>query len=443
MIRRLVLALALCGNAAAGEQPAADLQEIHRQALEQDPRTARAEAALGASREAQNQAHAALWLPVARLTGNFSRYHEEVRQSGSFVGFGGNFDYNAGQYGLTLTQPLLHLERYAELKARDANLAAAEAQWGAARQNLILRAAERYFAVLAAEDRLRYAQAQEQALARGLAEIQQRWQAGFAAGTDAQEAQAGADQAAAEVVEAEQALQDAQAGLQEMTGREYRRLAVLREEIPLDLPEPAREEAWAEHALAWNLDLLAASALAQSAEADIRRRGAGHWPTLDLVGSHVFSTAGGRFGGTDIQDTAIGIALDLPLYEGGRVESRVREARFRYGEALANLKESERAVRRDTRRAYLGVVSGSRRVRALQQSLRSGELAVRATRAAFQAGRRTPLDLIVAERELLRIQRDYASSRYEFLLNGLRLKQAVGTLAATDLEAVNALLRRP
>jgi outer membrane protein len=164
---------------------------------------------------------------------------------------------------------------------------------------------------------------------------------------------------------------------------------------------------------------------------------------LDAVGSHSFSTSGGRFGTADIEDTVVGLSLNVPLYQGGRVNSRTREAEHRYRVALAALKQEQRAVHRAASNAFLGVVAGISRVSALQQTLRSSETGVKATEAGFRAGRRTALDVIVAERERLRAQKDYARARYDYLLNTLRLKQAVGTLSPADLAQVNQWLETP
>jgi outer membrane protein len=189
-----------------------------------------------------------------------------------------------------------------------------------------------------------------------------------------------------------------------------------------------------------NLGLLAQEKAVQVAKDEIQKQNAGHLPTLDATGSHLFNTSGGRFGSADIEDDIIGLNMTLPLYQGGRTSSKTREAEHRYRQALATLNEQKRAVHRTTSKAYLGVVAGISRIKALQQAVKSAETSLTATQHGFNAGRRTPLDIIVAERELLGAQRDYARARYDYLLDSLRLKQAVGSLSPEDLKQVNQWL---
>lgn len=417
-----------------------DLLSVYRQAALEDPQVERAQEALMAVTETQVQAKAALFLPEASLNANVTGHTQNVQLSGDSTGESGRSQFLAGDYSLSLVQPILHYDRLIALEQSDLRIAQAEAEYAAAESALLLRVAERYFDVLAAEDNLRFAMARNDSLERGLSETRQRLEVGFLALTDVQEAQAGSDRARADAIEAEHLVRDAREGLREVTGRAYDRLAALGADMPLVLPDPANEEQWIDKALSQNLGLLAAERATQTAEAEIKRQWAGHLPTMDAVGNHVFSSTGGRFGAADVQDTFIGLSLNVPLYQGGRVDSRTRAAEHRHQEALAALKQERRSVRHAASKAFQGVVAGVSRVRAFQQALASSETALNATRAGFSAGRRTALDVILAEGERLRAQRDYARARYDYLLNTLRLKQAVGTLAPQDLIQVNAWL---
>lgn len=418
-----------------------DLLSVYQDAAREDPQLERSRESLAAIQETQSQTRAALFLPEATAAATINQDFQNVQFSGaSATGASGRSQFKSGGYSLSLTQPLLHYDRIIAWQQADIRIAQAEAEYAAAEIALIVRAAERYFDLLAANENLQFAQAQQDTLARGLKETRQRQAVGFLALTDVQEAQAGYDRALADTVEAEHQLRDAKESLQEVTGTYYDRLAALRDEIPLVKPDPAIEEEWVNQALVQNFGLLVSEQAAQIAKAEIEIRKAGHLPTLDAVGSHVFSTSGGRFGTADIEDSIVGLSLNVPLYQGGRVNSRTREADHRYRAALATLKQEQRTVHRAASKAFLGVVAGISRVNALQQTLRSSETGVKATEAGFRAGRRTALDVIVAERERRRAQKDYARARYDYLLNTLRLKQAVGTLSPTDLAYVNQWL---
>ncbi len=421
-----------------------DLVSVYQDAAREDPQLERARESLAAIQETQSQASAALFLPEATATANINQDSQSVQFSGAdATGASGRSHFKSGGYMLNLTQPLLHYDRIIAWQQADSRIAQAEAEYAAAEIALMLRVAERYFDLLAAKENLQFAKAQQETLGRGLNETRQRQAVGFLAMTDVQEAQAGYDRSLADTVEAEHLLRDAKESLQEVTGADYDRLAGLRDEIPLVKPDPAIEDDWVNKALMQNFGLLVSEQAAQIAKAAIDIQQAGHLPTLDAVGSHSFSTSGGRFGTADIEDTVVGLSLNVPLYQGGRVNSRTREAEHRYRVALAALKQQQRAVHRAASNAFLGVVSGISRVNALQQTLRSSETGVKATEAGFRAGRRTALDIIVAERERLRAQKDYARARYDYLLNTLRLKQAVGTLSPADLAQVNQWLETP
>jgi len=424
---------------------AEDLLSVYNQAVQEDPQLEKAKEALGAIKETQIQASAALFLPEAFLTANISNDWQHFKDRGNAVGVedsGGALtqSFLTQGYSLNITQPILHYDRIVQWQQADSRIVQAIAQFAAAESELLLRVAERYFGVLATEENLAFAKAQENALASKLDEIKQVEAAGFLAMTDVQEAQGGYDRAVADAIEAERQVRDAKEGLKEVTGTQYDQLATLKAEIPLVQPEPNVEDDWVKQAMTQNLRLKVSEYASQIAEAQIDVQKAGHWPILDATGSHSFSSTGGRFGAADIEDNTIGLQFSMPIYLGGKVNSRIREAEHRFREAKAALKQEQRAAQRAASQAFLGVTSGISRVKALQQTLKSSETAVNATEAGFRAGYRTPLDVIVAERERLSVQRDYARARYDYILSILRLKQALGTLAPEDLIKVNGWL---
>ncbi len=424
---------------------AEDLLSVYSQAAQEDPQLEKAKEALEAIRETQVQASANLFLPEAFLTANINNDWQRFKDRGNAVGAGGSGgvlsqSFLTQGYSLNVNQPILHYDRIVQWQQADSRIAQAIAQFAAAESELLLRVAERYFGVLAAEENLAFAKTQENALASKLDEIKQVEAAGYLAMTDVQEAQGGYDRAVADTIEADRQLRDAKESLQEVSGIQYSQLAALKADIPLIQPEPTVEEPWVQQALAQNLRLKVSEYASQIAKAQIDVQKAGHWPTLDATGSHSFSSTGGRFGAADIEDNTIGLQLSVPIYLGGKVNSRTREAEHRYREAKASLKQEQRAAHRAAGQAFLGVTAGISRVKALQQTLKSSETAVNATEAGFRAGYRTPLDVIVAERERLNVQRDYARARFDYILSVLRLKQAVGTLAPEDLIKVNGWL---
>ena len=416
---------------------AEDLQQVYERAQAQDPQLAAVEAQYRATTEGVPQARAAAFLPNATINAEASLNRQDIT---SQFGRGGVSTFNNYQYALTVNQPVYHPDRWIAVKQADRRIAQALAQLAAARQELIVRTAERYLDVLYAQDSLSFAQAEVAALGRQLDQAQARFKVGLVAITDLQEAQAGRDLAQARVIEATNALDNAREALGEVTGRVGESLAPVGNTVPFITPEPADLERWQETALAQNREIAAAALAADVAKDDIRRQFSGHLPSLDVVGSYGVSSRGGQFA-ADSESGSIGLQLTVPLYAGGSVNSRTREAEHRYQQTLDQLEQQRRETHRQTHDAYLGVVTGISRVQALMQAVSSNETAVAAAQAGTAVGTRTAVDVVVAQRALAQAQRDWARARYDYLLNHLRLKRAAGTLAPEDVQRVTGWLQ--
>jgi outer membrane protein len=419
--------------------PADDLTDIFKLAERQDPQFRSVEANYRAVAEQRNQAKAQLWLPSLRGDANTTWNRQDIELTGGF-GVGGVSDFNSRGYGLSLMQPVYHYDRWVALEQVDDRIREAELAVAAERQDLMLRAADRYFVALAALDNLEFARAELTALSRQLEQTRQRFEVGLIAITDVQEAQAGYDSAVAQEIDARNLLDNALELLRELTGQYHHDLALLGESMPLIAPEPPDIDKWTDTALGQNLRLQQALAATEAAEQEIRRQHAGHFPTLDIVGTHGYARGGGRFGSTDTTASTVGVQLNVPIYEGGQVVSRTREAQYRHEEALELLEQQRRATIRQARNSYLGVVSGISQVQASKQAVVSNDTALTATKAGFDVGTRTGVDVVTAERELFRAKRDYARARYDYILDTLRLRLAAGTLSPGDMETINSWL---
>lgn len=436
----LLLALLPPQSAYAG-----DLWSLFQLAEQRDPVFRSAQAGLRATLEAFPQARAGL-LPSLEITADVARSFQEVTTpagAGGGAGFGGgNFNFTSGGYRLNVTQPLYHRDRFISLRQADSRIRQAQHETDAVYQELIVRLAERYFGLLGAQDNLAFAEAELTALRRQLEETRQRFEVGLIAITDVEEAQAGYDLSVAQEIEARNLVDDAREALHEVIGEDPGNLALLREQIPLLTPEPADIGDWADRALVQNLRVAAAGAAVDTAREEIDRQAAGHFPTLDLVGNHGFATTGGRFGNVDTDGTSVGLQLAVPIFSGGAVVSQTREAVERHQQAQEQMEQARRASYRQTREAYLGVMAGISRIKALKQAVQSSLVSVASTRAGLEVGTRTAVDVILTERALFRTRRDYARARYNYLLDTLRLKLAAGTLTGGDLGAINGFLER-
>ncbi len=413
---------------------AENLVEVYKTAVENDPTYLAAYADYQAVLESKKQSVAPL-LPNLNLDADYQDISQEYTTSSTT-----SLDYTELNYSLNLSQAIFRYNFWVQLRQANIQVAQAEANFSNARQALILRVAERYFEVLAAGDNLTFAKAEKEAIGEQLNQTKQRFEVGLSAITDVHEAQARYDTAVAQNIEAENLLANTKENLREVTGQYYENLAILVEESPLVAPKPENIEAWLDIAKERSLSLIAAEKEMQIAREDVSRNRAGHYPTLDLVASHSYSDSDGGLvfqSGREVDDTRIGLQFNLPIYEGGLISSQTREAAHRYQQSKDLYEQQRRATERETRSSYLNVVANISTVRAFRQALTSNKTALEATEAGYEVGTRTAVDVLNSRRELFRAVRDYARSRYTYILETLRLKAAVGTLTEQDVAAIN------
>jgi outer membrane protein len=416
-----------------------DLLTALEAAQAKDPFFRESEAKALSVAEGIPQAKAALWMPTLSFTAGATRVRQEINSAFEF-GANGNIAYTAKEYRINLSQPVYHYDRFIALAQADKRLQQAQLEVLAARQDLMIRVAERYFEVLAAEDNVEFARAEKDSLRSQLDQAQQRFDVGLIAITDVQEAQAGHDRALASEISAQNALENAREALREVTEFYSDQLSTLGDGMPLAIPEPLDIEAWTQTALLNNIQLKASEIAATIAHDEIRRQYAQHLPSLDIVGGHGYNQQGGRFGASEVTQGDIGVQLNVPIFEGGRTLSRTRQSEHDHSAAIERLEQSKRAVHRQTREAYLGVVTRISAVNALRQAVVSSQTALESTQAGFEVGTRTAVDVVDAERSLFQSKRDYARARYDYILDTLRLKRAAGSLAPEDMATANSWL---
>ncbi|MEX2149366.1 MAG: TolC family outer membrane protein [Steroidobacteraceae bacterium] len=449
--RFLIRTILLSASLTAVSAGAADLRDVYERALTSDPLIREADANRLAARESRPQAIAAL-LPQIAASG---RYNDEERDSsGAFVEPGSpptpevrDSDGNSSAWDVTLRQNIFRWQNWATLRRASAQTAQAEADYSAAQQDLILRTSDAYFNVLAAQDTLEAAVAAHDAIGRQLEQSDKRFEVGLIAVTDVQEAKAAFDSATAALIQAKRNLATAQERLRELTGETFDVLEKPGAEMPLTGPNPASPEDWVQLAMQQNARLISSRLAADITRADIGFERGGHFPTLDVVvsRSHFDSeaTISGSSAGdidSDSEDTVVSLQVTVPIFSGGATRSRVRQAQFLNIAARERLERTARETEREARDAYLGVNSEVARVQSLRQAVESAMTALQATEAGYEVGTRTSVDVLEARRRLFEAQTNYARSRYDYLLNVLRLQLAAGTLDRQGLEEINALL---
>ncbi|MGN6728800.1 MAG: TolC family outer membrane protein [Rhodanobacteraceae bacterium] len=451
----LLLSLACLGAATAHAE---DLMDAYRQARQSDPLLQQSEAQRRAISENVNQSWAVL-LPQINVQGNFSDSHgtstsnQPVNSGNGFQVFATRSSSSSRNFNKSanLDQTIFDLGKFASVRAARAQRASGDANYQAAEQDLILRTATAYFNVLTAEDELRFAQANEQALAKQLDQAQQRFNVGLSAITDVDAAKAQHDAAAAAVIQAQNVVFDNREALSQITGKPVGGLKTLTDNLPLNKPQPDAIDAWVNLALQSNPALQAQRDQVEAFNHDITVARAGHLPTLNAQVSYTDSPAWGDQTGSSLpgsvhfdsghHDTVVGLVLQVPIFSGGLTQSRVRQSVAQRDEQGDILEQDRRNVIRNTRSAFNAIEAGISEVEAQKQAVISAQKALEATQAGFEVGTRTIVDVLISQQNLFQAQSNYSQARHAFVINQLTLKDAAGTLDVKDLQAANALLQ--
>lgn len=415
---------------------AQDLLEIYELALQNDPILKQAQANQLANGESKNQSIAS-FLPKVSATGvsNLNRLTND-RPTYQTAGVQNYLDRN---FTVNLTQPLFHWDHWTKLSQSDNQVAQAEADYQAEFQKLMVKITEAYFNVLSAEDNLEFTRSEKQAIARQLEQAKQRFAIGFADITDVRQAQAAFDKTIANEIEAANNVDNQKEALTAIIGEQDIILNNLGETIPLARPDPDDITAWSNSAEVGNFSIISAFNQMEFSRKAIALQRNGHMPSLDLVASVGEYDTSSTFGLQGSQDI-VGLQLNVPLYEGGAVNSRTRQASYKFEQAKENLTATKRDVKRQVKNAYRGIITSISRVAALETAVNSAEIALQATESGFDIGVRTLVEVMNAQKNLYSYKRDYSRIRYDYLLNSIKLKQAASSLTHEDLTQINRLL---
>ena len=432
----LALTAAAPGTVAPDTVPG--IAELYERALENDARFAAAEARREAEALAPGIARARL-LPRVELRARHARVAEDKVQGQTFGG-AGSFSYDTDQLVLSLRQTLFNRGDYIALKQSKSESEKADLELAAARQALILNLAEAYFGVLLAEESLKFARSEKEAVSRQLEQARERFDVGVVPITDVKEAEAAFDLAEAEEILADNQSQNALYALSVITGNDFSVLRPLAESVPTPTPDPEDVQAWVDRALAQNLGLLARQIATNVAAREIDLQRAGHYPSVDLFANRAEDDIRGGRRKSESKNLTIGVEVNVPVFSGLGTHYRTRRAAQLHRESLEQLEGARRETRRVARENYLNVIASVSRVAALKRAEESALAALESNEAGFQVGTRTSVDVLLALKDLFRARRDYASVRYEYLLSTLRLKNVAGTLSEEDVARLDSYL---
>lgn len=415
---------------------AANLSEIYRLALQNDPVYAAAVASAQAGKERQAQGLAGL-RPTLQANANVRRNNSENSALTP-----PDRTYNSHGWSLSLVQPLYRKQNLETYEQGKLQALLAEQQLQLAGQDLILRVVRAYFDVLQAEDNLSTAQAETKALAEQLSQARRSFEVGVVTIVDAHEAQARHDLATAREIAARNDLEVKRRALEKLINGAAPELDKLREEAAIVLPQPNDMEAWAKQARESSLAVVASQTAQEISLREVEKSRGARYPTLDLSASYTDNrnTAYGT-ASADTKAATLGLELGWVLYQGGAVSSRIREAVANLEKARQDLENARRQATLDARQAYLGVISGDAQAKALGAALVSSESQLKSTMLGLEVGVRTRVDVLNAQQQLSTTKRDLSAARYGAIVNGLTLKAAAGTLNEEDLKAIDGLLQ--
>jgi outer membrane protein len=442
--RLLALVVPIALGFALGGRPAVaeDLMQIYREAQANDPTIAAAKAQWVATQERAPIALAGL-LPAASLNGgvNANNYDATIKSDPPT-----DVNRSFNQYNATISasQPLFRWQNKIAYDQAKEVVAQAEYVLNSAQQDLIVKVAVAYFDVLLAEFNIELAEAQKLAVSEQLAWAKRNFEVGVATIIDTNEAQAKYDQIVAAEIAARNEYDNRMTALRAIIGRTPNSLKKVGAGFTPKFPEPSSADYWVKRATSENLNVRIAQITYDIATLEVERARAGHYPTLDLVGSYGVqgsSAAVSSSLSSDSRSGLIGLQLALPIYSGGATEARVREAVALKERSRQDLEASRRAALFNAQNGYSGVTSAVAAVKAFEQAVVSAQSALDSNRLGMEVGVRTNLDVLAVQQNVFSTRRDVAQALFNYITASLRLKAAVGSLTDADLEEINRQLR--
>ena len=424
---------------------AADLLQVYRAALANDQQYVAARAASDALREKLPQGLSTL-LPTLGATTSTTWNNNKYNSDSTDTRYNVNKQYNTNAYNVQLTQPLFRWQNYVQYGQGKLQVVQADANFAQAAQDLIVRVAGAYFDVLYAQENLKAVLANKQSIAQQLEQAKKNFEVGTATITDSQEAQSRYDLASAQEIAAINDLDVKRYALRVIVGKDSGELNRLKPQAELKPPLPASMDQWVDAAQKDSFLVQAQQAASEVAAKEVERTRAGHYPTLDAVANYGQNNSALSVVGSDSLETNVrnvGLQLNIPIFQGGYVNSKTREAVANRVAADAALESARRTAALNTQQSFLGVVNGLAQVRALDAALISSTSALESNKLGYEVGVRINIDVLNAEQQVYVTKRDLSKARFDTLLSQLKLKAAVGSLGEADLEAINPLFEAP
>jgi outer membrane protein len=417
------------------------LLDVYHEALAKDPTLASALSANKAAQELIEQSKA-LYLPAVNFTADASTSNTNIRYLDSNIP-PGNSKFENLRAVVEARQPIYRKQNLVQIAQSKTQVSQADKQYHLSQQNLILRTTQAYFDVLLAQDKIDLIIAQKAAILSQLEQAKVTFEVGTATVTDVNEAQARYDLILAQEVAAINEFEIAKRAVEAITGSIPSKLATVKADIQVAMLQQTMQD-WQQVGSQNNLNIQIQQDALKLAEQEVERANAGHLPTLDGVASYAYSYANGSpsvfSAGNELKNATIGLQLEIPLYQGGAISSRARQAVLNKQKALDDVGIARRQTDLETQRAYFNLSSSIAQVKALDQALISSQSQLDSTKLGYEVGVRTSVDVLNAQQQLFSAKRDLLQARYSYLVNIIRLKAASGLVAEVDLQDINQQL---
>lgn len=435
----VLLAFALHANA---DEKIDTLVDIYQQAMANDPTLASALSANQAAQEVIEQAKA-LYLPTLNLNASTTATQSDIKYLSGSSPFKqqGRANYEGYSYGVEARQPIYRKDSLVQIDKSKVQVSQADKQLNLSKQDLILRVTQAYFDVLLAQDKIDLINAQKAAILSQLEQAKANFEVGTATITDVNEAQASFDLVFAQEIAAVNEHQIAKHAVQAIIGQVPQKFATVKASMVTTQLSQGLDK-WLDVANQNNLNLqIQQDALVLSTQ-EVERLNAGHLPTLDAVANYTDTYSNGSSNGigSEFKSAVIGLQLQIPLYQGGAVTSRVRQAVLNKQKAQDDVQIARRSAELETQRAYLNLSSSIAQVKAYEQALISSQSQVDSTRLGYEVGVRNSIDVLNAQQQLFSAKRDLLQARYNYLVNIIRLKASSGVVGEADLSDINQQL---
>ena len=436
----ILIGLSLAGFSAMSQ--AENLLQVYQQARTSNPELRKSAADRDAAFEKINESRSPL-LPQLGLGADYT-YSNGYRDSNGI-------NSNATSAALQLTQNIFDMSKWRALSLQEKAAGIQDVTYQNAQQALILNTAVAYFNVLNAIDSLSFTEAQKQSVYRQLDQTTQRFNVGLVAITDVQNARANYDTVLANEVTARNNVDNTVEQLRQITGNDYLSLASLN----VDGFKTTKPDAVAnllKDAEKRNLSLLQARLSQDLAREQIRLAQDGHLPTLNLTASTGVSdtsyngskTSDNRqYDSSHIGQNKVGLNFSLPLYQGGMVDSQVKQAQYNFTGASEQLEGAHRSVVQTVRSSFNNINASISTINAYKQAVISAQSSLDAMEAGYTVGTRTIVDVLNSTSALYNAKQQLSNARYSYLINQLNIKSALGTLNEQDLMVLNSALSKP